>query len=166
MGIYVDLVNGKVTSRYSLKQYEGQTYYADGSPELAGLLLSDEIEKKCDAVDALHAVKQHEGFVFEGHRFEIDSGSQGKIGNLALRAALAAMGTPGISWMPLDFVTADNTIVTFATPAPFLPFANAAADAAQALFARRTALKFALRAAASAEALAAIDIATGWPVLA
>jgi hypothetical protein len=138
-------------------------YEAPTAEQVAAALLDIIREDRCDQVDALHAAKELHGFVYQGTRFELNEKSQSKIGDMALRAALALIPGMGVPWVALDFVAADNSVVTFEEATDFLPFAVAAANMAQTLFAYRTGLKQACRAAENSEDLAAIDITTGWP---
>lgn len=154
---------GWVRNVWRARQWQGQEELDDGHPDLAARELRRAREGRCDEVDRLHAAKERLGFVHQGVRYQLDAGSQSKIGDMALRAALALMQVPGVDWVPLEFVAADNSVTTFTDPADFLAMAVAAANTAQALFAYRTGLKQACRASADTEALAAIDIEAGWP---
>ncbi|MCX7360461.1 MAG: hypothetical protein NTV97_00995 [Alphaproteobacteria bacterium] len=120
---------------------------------------------KTEAIETLYAGRLLHGFDYGGKRFELDEASQGKIGDLATASGFFALGVGGVTWDPIPFVAADNSVQVFATAADFIAFANAAKLATQALFARRYVLKTACRAAATAEALDAIDIEAGWPDL-
>lgn len=165
MGLYVDRdpSSGRVTDRFQNEQYPGQEHLADGGPGLIALLLADAQEKRCDDVDRLHAAKELRGVTYDGHRFELNDKSQGKIGNMALNALLSLNPATGITWDPLEFTAADNEPYWFNTALSFFPFAQAAAVLGKALFARRAELKRLCRASGTVEALAAIDITTGWP---
>lgn len=129
--------------------------------EVDAAILDMAREARCDEVDALHATKERHGFIYNGVRYELDDKSQGKIASVASEAGFAVQGVAGIEWTATAWVAADNSVTPFATAASFLPFANAAKQAAKALFARRYALKVACRAATTAEALAAIDASSG-----
>lgn len=131
--------------------------------EIDAALLAIDCEARCDEIDALHEAKSRHGFTYQGTRFNLDDVSQGKIGDLATAAGFFALGVSGVTFGPTPFVAADDSAIVFATAAEFLLFANAAKNAAQALFARRYALKMECRAAATAEELAAIDIEASWP---
>lgn len=154
---------GWVRNVWRARQWSGQEELADGHPDLAARDLRRAREGRCDEVDALHQRHERRGFVYQGVRYQLDAASQSKIGDMALRASLALIQVPGVDWVPLEFVAADNSVTTFTDPADFLAMAVAAANTAQALFAHRTGLKQACRAAANAEDLAAIDITAGWP---
>jgi len=123
----------------------------------------DLVSAKISAIEVLYAAKSLHGFAHGGKRFELDDGSQQKIAALATSSGFFLLGVGDVTWAPLPFVAADNSVRVFATPADFIVFANAAKLAAQALFARRYALKTLCRGAVSAEEVEAIDIATGWP---
>lgn len=139
-----------------------QAWLADGStPDPVDLDLL--IAAKVAAVEALYEAKSLEGFTHGGKRFELDEGSQGKIGDLATASGFFVLGVGGVTWDPIPFVTAGNEVHVFTTPAAFIAFANSAKLASQAIFARRYVLKTACRAAETVEALAAIDIEAGWP---
>ena len=131
--------------------------------EIDAALLGLDQEARCDAVDALYQEKLLAGFLYEGKRYEIDDGSQSKIGNLALTAGFSIINMPSVTWEPTPFIAADNSATMFATAEDYMSFANAAKDAFKAVFAKRYALKVACRAATTAEDLASIDIAAGWP---
>lgn len=131
--------------------------------EVDAALLAIEQEKRCAEVDELYLQKLLAGFLYEGKRFEIDDSSQGKISGLAVAAGFFLLGVGAVTWAPVPFVAADNKVKLFPSAEEFMPFANAAKVAVQALFAHRYALKAACRAARSAKELAAIDISAGWP---
>lgn len=125
--------------------------------------VADAIPARVEAVEALYAAKLLAGFEHGGKRFELDDASQQKISALATASGFYVLGVGGVTWSPIPFVAADNSVQVFATALDFIAFANAAKTAAQALFARRYALKTACRAAATAEELEGIDIEAGWP---
>lgn len=160
-GIYVELDgNGTVLRRFGVQQDPPVTFWAADSAELRALALADLREKRCDAVDGLHAAKEREGFVYSGKRYELDTVSQGKITSLGADAGNCLKQVVGSEWVPVAFTAADNSQTAFAAPEDFMPFATAAKKAALRLFARRHQLKALIRAAEDPDS---IDIAAGWP---
>lgn len=157
--------DGSVRNIWLVRQWPDQEELADDHPDMLALALKRAKTARVEAVEASYAARQLAGFEHDGKRFELDEDSQGKIGDLATASGFFVLGVGGVTWDPIPFVAADNTVQIFATAPEFIAFANAAKLAAQALFARRYALKTACRAAGTAEDLAAIDIEAGWPEL-
>ena len=131
--------------------------------EIDAALLALDQEARCDAVDALYREKLLTGFLYEGVRYELDDMSQTKISALAVGAGFYLLGVEAVTWSPIHFLARDRSVTTFETAAAYMAFANTAKVAAEALFTCRAILKATCRATASAEDLAAIDIAAGWP---
>ena len=141
-----------------------EAWLGDGNaPDPVDLTLL--VSAKTEAIETLYAARLLQGFAHGGTRYELDADSQGKIGDLATASGFFVLGVGGVTWDPIPFVAADNSVQVFVTAADFIAFANAAKLATQALFARRYVLKTACRAAGTAEALDAIDIEAGWPDL-
>ena len=166
MGIYITRDNnGKITSRFANEQFPGQEYLEDDAPELVTEKFNEAVQQKCREIETVQNQKELLGFEYANSRFEFDTISQGKIGNMTLRAFMALTPGTGINWVPLQFVTADNSVMLFENAADFIPFAQTAANAAQTTFAYRTTLKQACRAANNTAELEAIDINSGWTML-
>lgn len=102
------------------------------------------------------------GFSYLGVIYQIDEASQGRIASLAMKAERVVAGRSGATWKAnFRFIAADNTRVPFTAP-EFGAFADAASNAVIELRERARDLKDAILAAADVDALAAIEVASGW----
>lgn len=148
---------------------DGVTFYAgDCRPgdrpatelELATIALGAAKRQKAGAIAAAYAAAIGAGLVHGGALYQIDAASQQRI---AARALLARACLDGAETWPESFgwIAADNSRPTF-TAAEFWAFAVAAQNRVTVLTLNARALKDELTAAASLEAVAAIDTSSGW----
>jgi hypothetical protein len=164
MGIYIERDNNNnIIGRFAVEQFLGQEYLEDNNPELLVEELAKAKDNKRKEIERKQHLIELTGFEYANNFFEFDTISQGKIGNMTLRAFLSLTPNTGIEWLPLEFVAADNNVHVFENAVDFIPFAQTAANAAQTTFAYRTTLKQACRSANNIAELDAIDIYTGWP---
>lgn len=124
--------------------------------------LADVQEARCDEVDRLYAAKCVAGVAHVGKRFEVDAKGITFITSMGAKA-VGCLALPNRNWTPLQFVTADNSVHVFDTPAAFLALADAADAAVQALFGFAFLTKMTIRQLESEAAVAAYDVTTGWP---
>lgn len=130
--------------------------------ESAAVKLADAKALRLAEVSAELARRNVTGFAFNGALYQIDDLSQGRISALAVKAALVIAGVAGATWPAgFRFIAADNTGAAF-DAAGFVAFADAASNVVIARRLRARALKNSIVTAADAQALAAIDITTGW----
>lgn len=118
---------------------------------------------KLDAIDGAAAARVAAGLVWNGSTVQIDDASRQNIAGISQRAGFVVLEVPGVVWPPdMEWIMADNSRVPV-TAAQFLDLAQHVADLYTGIiFVRRT-LKDQAEAAVTAEALAAIDPAAGWP---
>lgn len=131
-------------------------------PDLIARGLREAQEARCDEVDRLYAAKCLAGVAHVGKRFEVDAKGIAFITSMGAKA-VGCLALPNRAWSPLQFVTADNSVRVFDTPAEFLALADAADAAVQALFGFAYMTKMAIRQLESVAAVEAYDIAAGWP---
>lgn len=124
-------------------------------------------------LDALRAAKRRAieiawvaavdaGMPWAGKVLQIDDASRQNIGNMALLAGLVVQGVEGMEW-PADMAwrMADNSWLPLSA-GEMLTMASAVVDRYRALRLNVAALKDALAAAVTVEAIAAVDPSTGW----
>lgn len=130
------------------------------APELVALALAAAKRAKAAAISNAYASAIGAGLVHGGALYQIDAASQQRI---AARALLARACLDGAETWPQGFgwIAADNSRPTF-TAAEFWAFAVAAQNRVTVLTLNARALKDALAAAATLEAVAAIDTSSGW----
>lgn len=119
--------------------------------------------EKVAAIGAAYEARIAAGYTWNGKLFEIDNDSRANInGAGSMASALVASGAAA-QW-PADFgwVAADNTIVPM-TAAQVIAFGLAVGFYYSGVVLRERILGNAVAAAADLAAVAAIDIATGWP---
>jgi hypothetical protein len=102
------------------------------------------------------------GHAHNGHTYQIDELSQGRIAAIAA-SAVASQINGGPPWTTIGWRTAANAKVDYATAAGFLVFAHAMKTRVQALRAKYWDLVDAIEAAGNAAAVIAIDVNAGWP---
>lgn len=161
MGLYVTFnPDGSIRDRMANQQEPPATYLEDDDPRLVAFELGRRQEARCDEVDALHALKAKHGFLHGGDRFEADAESYGKITALVSDAIACDRNMDGAEWEATAFVSATNRPLLLNSVGDVIAFGTAAKKAVKALFAKRFALKVAIRASADPES---IDIEAGWP---
>jgi len=135
-------------------------YRAATELELVALALAAAKRDKAAAISNAYASALGAGLAHNGTLYQIDAASQQRI---AARALLARACIDGAEDWPDGFgwIAADNSRPPF-TAAGFWAFAVAAQNRVTALTLNARALKDALGAAASLEAVAAIDTSSGW----
>lgn len=135
-------------------------YRAASELELALIAIGTAKREKAAAIAAAYAAAIGAGLVHGGALYQIDAASQQRI---AARALLARACLDGAETWPEGFgwIAADNSRPSF-TAAEFWAFAVAAQNRVTALTINARALKDALAAAATLEAVAAIDTSSGW----
>ncbi len=137
-------------------------FTAPTQQEVVAATLSLAKGAKLNAAGAAFLAASKAGLSHGGKLFQLDESSQQNIAALSTRAGLTAAGVPGATWpQGFAFIASDNTPVPF-TAAQFVAFGNAAADRVIALRFAYRALKDSILAAASIEALDAIDVSEGW----
>jgi hypothetical protein len=119
---------------------------------------------KAAAIDAAYHARVAAGLAYASKVIQIDDESRSNISAIALRAALKAIGTPGITWPDEGYPwrTLENDWLPLSA-AEFLDMAQQAADLYTAIRVRYAGLKDALAAAAEAAAIAAVAANIGWP---
>lgn len=131
--------------------------------EVAARALSGARSEKAQAIAKAVAHEIAWGLVWQGVVYQIDSVSQGRIGNRAqvARDCLANVRT----WLPIysGWIAADNSREVEFTPSAFLDFAYAAHDHFTLITLNANALKKQLEDALSIEDIEAIDVNAGWP---
>lgn len=147
---------------------QGGIYTGDRQPgdraatalELAALTLGNARRDKAAEISNAYAAAIGAGLVQGGALYQIDAASQQRI---AARALLARACLDNAETWPQGFgwIAADNSRPTF-TAAGFWAFAVAAQNRVTALTLNARVLKDALAAAATLEAVAAIDTSAGW----
>jgi hypothetical protein len=125
-------------------------------------LLEAKREARDRAIALFHA-KQEAGVSYNGAVIQIRDEDLPRIEGAALKALMAKLGA-GAFW-PADSAwrMADNSSLAIPTAAQMIELAIIAAGAYAALRRRLWAIKDALAAAATVEAVAAIDLEKGWP---
>lgn len=146
-----------------LNFYSGDRRPADRAataPELAAIAIGKAKREKANAIAAAYAAAIGAGLAHGGALYQIDTASQQRI---AARALLARACLDNAETWPESFgwIAADNSRPSF-TAAEFWAFALAAQDRVTVLTLNARALKDTLGAASTLEAVAAIDIGTGW----
>ncbi len=102
--------------------------------------------------------------VSSGLHLALDDGSRADLTAMAATAVAVASGTvPWPETYARGWITVENVRIPLATPADGLTLATAAGTYYAAIVQHRRDLKDAALAAPDEAALAAIDIATGWP---
>jgi hypothetical protein len=142
--------------------YEGDCATGDRAAtdeEVSAVLLDRAKAGKLNDIETAYQAALLAGVAWQGNHFEIDDASQQKISSVAVRAGFATLSV--VPWpSDFEFISLDNVHVAFAA-ADFLAFAVAAFDRAEALFMQRRALKDAVAAAGTIDAVAAVDPSMG-----
>jgi len=151
--------------------FDGSTFYsgdcrpgdrAATAPELALIAIGKAKRDKAAEIAAAYAAAIGAGLAHGGALYQIDAASQQRI---AARALLARACLDNAETWPQGFgwIAADNSRPTL-TAAEFWAFAVAAQNRVTALTLNARVLKDALAAAATLEAVAAIEASSGWEV--
>jgi hypothetical protein len=115
---------------------------------------------KATALADLAALEQIKLSVWLAGNIQTDDTSRINLnGAVSLAQIAAASGTA----YSQQWIMADNTVRTFTTPTQFITFAASVGEYYSKVIFKNAALKAAIRSAADATALAAIDLITGWP---
>ncbi len=146
----------------------------------AGLLVSDAALAASIAADAAAILAQAQtiaaanvtlmlagkiaaGWTYDGALYQIDAGAQANIAAMGALAGAVQSNVPGASW-PTGFAWIDAANGSHAmNAAQMFVFAQGAATYVSALILNARALKDAILAATTVNAVQAIDLTAGWP---